>query len=511
MRVILLLLAVVSWAAPVRAEWLSSSSPHFVVYANDSERNLRRFSEQLESYHSAMAVVTGTTVPTPTPANRLTIYMVSTETEVRRLMGGDNKYVAGFYRPRAGGSVAFVPRTKAANGTQLDFSMIVLLHEYAHHFLISASMFPMPRWMSEGAAEFFASASFEKNGSVGVGRPAYHRAGELFFAKDVKAADLLDPTAYDKRKDKSFDAFYGKSWLLYHYLTFAEKRKGQLKRYIELLTKGKSLREAALAAFGDFNVLERNLEAYLQQSRTSSLLLPRSMLTVGAIEVRRLRPGEIAIMPMLIRSKAGVDKNTAAAVLMDARAIAPKFSSDAAVLSALAEAEFDAGNDKEAIAAADAALAINPNEQNAYIQKGYALFRQAAEAPDPQVAFKKARAPFIALNRLENDHPIPLIYFYQSFVRQGTPPTPNAVAGLRRAVEIAPFDLGLRMTLATQLLRNGKQAEARAQLTPVAYNPHGRNFARYAQAMLARLDQNPSWDGKDMAAAPEGPDEDEGE
>lgn len=291
MRFILLMLAVMSWAAPVRAEWLSSSSPHFVVYANDNERNLRRFSEQLESYHSAMAAVTGTAVATPSPANRVTIYVVSSDAEVRRLIGGDNKYVAGFYRPRAGGSVAFVPRTKAGSGTQLDFSMVILLHEYAHHFLISASSFPMPRWMSEGAAEFFASASFEKNGSVGVGRPAYHRAAELFYAKDVKAADLIDPTAYEKRKDKSFDAFYGKSWLLYHYLTFDDKRKGQLKQYAKLLIEGKSSREAGLAAFGDFNLLERDLESYLQKSRTASLLLPRTMLTVGTVDIRRLRPG----------------------------------------------------------------------------------------------------------------------------------------------------------------------------------------------------------------------------
>lgn len=180
------------------------------------------------------------------------------------------------------------------------------------------------------------------------------------------------------------------------------------------------------------------------------------------------------------------------------------------MLSALAEAEYDAGNDKEAIAAADAALAIDPKQQNAYIQKGYALFRQAADAADPEVAFKKARAPFMALNRLENDHPIPLIYFYQSFVRQGARPSPNAVEGLKRAVQVAPFDLGLHMMLATQLLRDGKPAEARVQLAPVAYNPHGRGFARYAQEMLARMDQNPNWDGSGMVAAPEGPDDDEG-
>ena len=66
------------------------------------------------------------------------------------------------------------------------------------------------------------------------------------------------------------------------------------------------------------------------------------------------------MMPVIIRSRRGVDDEGAKAVLTDARAIASRFPKDPAVLSALAEAEHDAGNDKEAIAAADAALADDP-------------------------------------------------------------------------------------------------------------------------------------------------------
>ena len=57
MRFWLVLLALALPGA-ARAEWFEASSAHFVVYADDSERDIRKFSEQLERYHEAMAVIT---------------------------------------------------------------------------------------------------------------------------------------------------------------------------------------------------------------------------------------------------------------------------------------------------------------------------------------------------------------------------------------------------------------------------------------------------------------------
>src|SRR5687768_1437546 len=99
-------LAALLAADAARADWLEASSPHFVVYADDSERDIRRFSEQLERYHDAMTVVTGQTLPPPSPSNRVTVFVVKSEREIQRLAG--SRVIAGFYIPRAGGSVAFV-------------------------------------------------------------------------------------------------------------------------------------------------------------------------------------------------------------------------------------------------------------------------------------------------------------------------------------------------------------------------------------------------------------------
>ena len=491
MRGVLTILAsAVALAVPgaAQAEWLEASSPNFVVYADDSERDIGRFAEQLELYHQAMERLTGNDLPEPSPSNRVTVYVVKNERQVQKLYGDGAKYLTGFYVPRAAGSFAIVPRVDVRAG-QPDLSMLVLLHEYAHHFLISNSRMPSPRWVGEGAAEFFASAEFPRAGGIKIGMPAYHRAGELLYAKDVKVAQLLDPTAYSQGTQKGFDAFYGKSWLLYHYLSLGKERPGQLRQYLTLIGRGKSSHEAGLEAFGDLDKLERELDDYLMQRQILTAVFGAEAFTPAKVSVRKLSQGEAAVMPLRIRSKRGVTREQALELLPEVRKVAGSFPRDPAVLAALAEAEFDAGEDERAIAAADAALALDPAQVNAYVQKGFALFRKAEDAEDQDAAYKAAVAPFVALNKLENDHPLPLVYYYRSFAQRGAAPPELALHGLERAAELAPFDLGLRMEVAVSQMLAGETAAARANLLPLAFNPHGGPLADAARQVIARLDE----------------------
>ena len=488
MRIWLLALALLVLPGAARAEWYEASSPNFVVYADDSERDIRRFSEQLERYHRAMAVVTGNRdLPAPSPSNRVTVFVVKNAREIQRLAG--NRFIAGFYIPRAGGSVAFVPQVQGSSA-QRDATMNTLLHEYAHHFIISNSDFPTPRWLGEGAAEFFAAARFSSDEGLTIGLPAKDNYLQIAYADPVEVEELLDPDVYERRKREGYDSFYGKSWALYHYLTFDPERRGQLTRYIRNMAAGKTSREAALEAFGSFTKLDIDLEQYLARRSILSMVFEPGQLEVGRIDLRALSAGEVAMLPARIRSRRGVDAEEAAEVLVEARQVAARYQGDAAVLAALAEAEYDAGNDTEAIAAADAAIALDPSQVNAYVQKGYALFRRAGKADDPVVAYRAAVEPFIALNRLENDHPLPLVYYYRSFVERGTRPPEQAVLGLVRAAELAPFDLGLRLSLATHQIQAGDLASARANLVPIAYNPHaaGGGAVDGARRVIERID-----------------------
>lgn len=492
-------LGALALAAPARAEWIEAQSAHFVIYADGSQRTIARVSEQLERYHAALEFLVGQNYETPSPSNRVTVYVVNTEAEVRKLLGGGGQDVAGFYTPRAGSSAAFVPKlTGAADGS--DWPLVVLRHEYAHHFNSITTHFPPPRWMSEGSAEFFASARNLPTGGIEIGLPAVHRAGELFYGRSVPAKALLDEDVYAKRKGGRYDAFYGRSWLLFHFLTFELSRAGQIKKYGDLLYAGKSHAEAGQAAFGDFQQLDRDLDSYLMRSRTQMLSLKPEMLKIGPTAIRALRPGEAAMMPVRIRSRRGVTPDQAKALLPEARAIATRFPGDAAVLAALSEAEHDAGNHPAAAAAAERALAIDSKLVDAHLHKARALLAIARESAEltgtaRQAAYVQARDAFLALNRIEPDHPEPLFESVQIYLAMGRPLSPNMLSALERAVEVAPFDMGMRMSVALHQLYSGKRDKARANLVPVAFNPHADDLADKAKDILARMDAEPGWNG----------------
>jgi tetratricopeptide (TPR) repeat protein len=483
MRKFLFFIVLLFAVSPVRAAWYEASSDHFVIYSEQGAEKVRKYAEQLERYHNAMTFAFNRKLAKPSPSNRVTIFVVRSEDAVRRLRGGDSKYVAGFYQSRAGGSVAFVPRVETASD-QLSFSEIILLHEYAHHFMYSTFAGAYPLWLSEGFAEFYSSARFDKDGSVGLGLPAQHRAGELYGLPPVSLEKLLDTQAYLKDKKSGPDSFYGRSWLLFHYLSFETKREGQIKAYLDKLGEGMQEIEAARTAFGDLKILDKDMNRYLNKKMMSFRKLTGAALAPGPINIRSLDEGEAAIMPQFMRSKRGVDEESAKAVLMDTRKIAAQFPNNAFVLSALAEAEFDAGNDKEAMAAADRAIAIDPKNINAHIQKGYAMMRMAPEADDQDKVWSDVRNQFMAVNRIENNHPIPLTQFYISFMKQGRKPTENAVKGLEWALALAPFDGGLRWMTANHYMQNKQYKDAVDTLGPLAYNPHKNENTDRALALL---------------------------
>ena len=489
------ILALFALASPARADWYEASSEHFVIYADDSEKDVRRFAENLERYHSAMAYILYQKLDAPSPSNRVVIFVAGNQRDIRELAGTKDKTLAGFYLPRAGASRAFVQDIRNKKGYP-SFSTTVLLHEYAHHFLISTTRYEMPRWMSEGAAEFFAAASFNGDGTIQIGRPAQHRGMELAFADGVSVEQLLDHELYEASRSGRYDAFYGRSWALYHMLTFSEERRGQLGQYWLKVAQGTPSIEAGREVFGDLDALDRELDAYLEQRRMMNYVLKPEMIPFGPVTIRPLPKGEAEMMAVRMRSQRGVDEETAGEVVEDARKIAAKYPGDAGVLTALAEAEYDAGNDDAAIEAADAAIALDPSRKNAYVQKGYALFRKAEEADDKNAAFEAAMAPFSQLNALENDHPLPLIYFYRSFLDRGEMPSESARHALEWAYQLAPFDKGLGMNVAMMQAAEGKIAIARDTLGPLSADPHGGGLAKRAKLYLSQLEnatEGESW------------------
>lgn len=511
-RLIRLFALLIMLAAPAaaKAEWYEASSTHFRVYAEGSAESVRAFATRLERFDKGMRHLSSLPDEDLGPANRVTVYVLPGMDSIRRLARG-GRNIAGFYVPRAGGSVAFVPRRMGGSGPFEVDSETILFHEYAHHFMIQNYAGPFPDWFMEGFAEFNSTARFDKDGGVGFGLPANHRAYGLVSDAALSVETLLASGERKLSREQMEATIYGRGWLLTHYLTFNEARKGQLAAYLAALSRGVPGTEAARSAFGDLRALDRELRSYVKRPKLSYVQIGAAALPIGPVTVRAVSPGEAAIMSLRMQSDRGVNAKEAKALVGDMRRAAGRFPADPVVQSALAEAEYDAGNLAEAEAAADRALAADPKNVQALLYRGMIAMERASEGKTSDAAtWREVRRRLLAANAVDPDDPRPFILFYRSFLKQGIDPTRNAVTGLLRALELAPQDIGLRLMAARQYLIDGKGPEARAALVPVAFNPHSGATGKAIQAIIAKLDASgPAAALADWGALPEEESEEE--
>lgn len=469
-----------------RADWHEASTDHFLVYSDDSPERIEAFARQLERFDKALRVLRGLQDKPVGPANRVTVYVVPSIASVGRLAG--NKSTAGFYRARAGGSMAIVPR-RAGEGSDGDLSsMTILLHEYTHHLMLS--LWPhaaYPSWFIEGYAEFHATARFERDGAVSFGLPPQYR-GYGLLAGNALPIDRLLTAEGQQLRDEERDGLYGRGWLLTHYLTFGGQRPNQLITYLLAINRGKPAIEAATEAFGDLKTLDRELERY-KTGRFNGRKVPATAFTVGPIKVRKLTAGEAATMDVRIVSKNGVDKATAPGVYAQAKKAAAPFPNDPGAQIVLAEAAYDAGDHAGAEAAADRAIAADAKAIDAHVYKAMARMAVAEKANDySHESWAAIRRIISTANKLDPDAPEPLILFYRSFVMAGQPPSKNAREALYAAFELGPQDQGLRMNAAITYLQDGRPVMARELLKPLAYDPHNRGLAKAAADLIAAID-----------------------
>ena len=469
-----------SVSQPARAAWFEASSNHFVIYASSSEKWIRAFAERLEKFDAGIRFVGGLADPPDERSNRLIVYVVPSTDAVRRIYGDGGRDVAGFYTPRAGGSIVYTPQW-TGGGPNFQPNL-VLFHEYGHHILFRNYTAAYPAWYAEGFAEFVSTSTIDSE-KVWIGRPALHRAyGLLGYTMPVETLLTADRR---KLNDLATQALYGRGWLLTHYLTFEDKRAGQLQKYVTAMNAGKSSVDAATEAFGELKQLDRDLNVYLHRSKITALAIPLDRLKTGTVTVRAMTAGEGAIMPVRMRSDRGVDAKEAAEIVADARRIAADYPADVAVQIALAEAEYDANNDDAADAAADRALAADPKSAQALLYKGRVAVRRARGKTDPEV-WKTARSWFVKANRLDTGNAEAPLLFYTSFRAADIEPTENARKALAGAFALAPEDNYVRFLAVREMLIAGKVEEARRTLAVIAYNPHQPpdNWAARALAMM---------------------------
>ena len=478
-------------AVPARAEWWEAKTDNFIVYSESSAADAKQFAEKLERFDQSLRSLQKIKLSVaPSDTHRLTVYRFGDYGDIGRLHGTQG--VAGFYIPRLGGPVAFTPAKELVNRdrslygqadrrTTLD-AQTVLFHEYAHHFMFKHFTAAYPAWYVEGLAETYSTLDLRDDGSFHLGNPPQARSDAL-FSSDFNFS--IQRLLTNRRKPEIEDQYgwYTYGWLLTHYLTFEPKRTGQIGNYLRLINEGVDTAAAATQAFGDLGRLDADVTRYKglgRQGKLPGVLVRPTGLNPPTAALRALDEAEEAAMAVQLRSNRGVSRKVAAGVAADARAVAAKYPASYAVQRALVEAEFDAQNYDASERAAQAALAARPNAVDPLYYLGQIYLERAKSDPSK---FATARSWFAKANQADPHHPGPLLGNYLTYAKARAPIPENAVLGLERAYELAPYDSDLRLVVASQLLAEKKGDIAKMLLVPLALSPHDKRSKAVDEAV----------------------------
>jgi tetratricopeptide (TPR) repeat protein len=479
-------------STPAQAEWMEAKSPHFIVYGDMSEQDLRNRTERLERFDSLMRSLLKVQDTLP-----VSVFVLPAIGDVQKI--AHNNRIGGFYNADAQLAYMFVPESLDVNDYGVS-AEAVAQHEYTHHMLLTNLDLYVPGWASEGLADFFMTAKLNDDGSITVGAPDNARAYEMVDMGRWTVKDLLTSDSRKVGGDEEIQK-YSRGWAMIDYLWMSGKRPGQYVKFIDLLNKTGDALAAGREAFGDLDKLNTEINAWLtHRSLPLSRISAAQLHTPSQITFRRLTAGEAAILPFRMRSLVGVDDKTAPPLADEARPVAAKYPNDTFVQRSLAEMEYDAKHYDAADAAADRALAADPKNLMAMAYKGR-VAAQRARTSHSAADWQAARSWFLKANAVDTNHPLPFELYYDSFVAQGQVPPADAVTGLDRAMVLMPQDPSLRARAAVELIRSGDLKGARTVLAPAAFNPDGSednperklidqiDKGETAQALLAYVDK----------------------
>ncbi len=479
MRLILAFLALLIPVAAV-AEWKEVKTDHFLIYANESDNELRRRAERLEAVHYLMLKAYGL-ADDPSPV-RVKVYFYGDIPTVTKLARMTN--AAGYYYPTSAGAIAVVPATDDAE------SIDTLYHEYAHHFMLQYFPGAYPSWFIEGWAEIIGATSFERKGTISYGKANSGRKVELDYGVWTHVGDLVSKPRSELKKASS-ESFYGQSWLLTHYLMLSPERSPKLRAYLNHIGRGQSLTDAS-KAFGDLDQLNKDVRSYFTRAVFEYKAVPMPEGLAADLTMRPLAPSEIDLMKEEIqyRSRMSDDEKTVFADTL--RKKTARFGQDIYARQLQGEVELAANNYEQARTIADGLVADAPDNSRALLLKARTEMHFAEAATDPKAAVKAVRDWISKANLADPEDPLPLVAFFDSFDIGGKRPTKLAIEGLREAVRRVPQDDRLRFRLAIALANGADEdqasmLEAIKMLTPIAYDPHGGDGATSAQKLIQQL------------------------
>lgn len=490
-------------ASAAQAKWLRAETPHFVLYSDGPESNLRNFAADLEDFDALLRSAHGLD-PNGRPARKLDIYLVAGRDDLARVMPEASEFVAGVYRANLGDIYAVAIRGERGSGDGRRF----LFHEYVHHFMLQNFQASYPAWLIEGYAEYFGATRIEPT-VVEIGVSQEGRARNLANRPWLplrQIAGFAPPAGTGQDGKDARAMFYAESWLLTHYMVSDPARKARLADYLTAIAGGADPASALETALGmDLVAAEKMLKTYLQ--RTPGIRYPRAERPPIDLVLTTLPPSADALLLENQRLKSGVPRADQPAFLQLIRERAARFPDDRLAQLTLARAEVTFGDRPAGEALLTRRIEADARDVDAlWLMALSRLFAGNADPPRRAALYAEA-GPWLGKAFAIDPNRYQILYdFAQSRSRTPDYPSDNTLTVLLRAHELAPQVAPVTLAAARALMKRGRFDTAITLLTPLANSPHGGGLAAAATRLIAQAKKGQA-DAADPTPDDEAPDD----
>jgi len=232
-------------AAAGDAAWIEVKSPHFSVYTDAGDKRGREVATRFEQMRAVFGeLVSNAKVNTPIPLQIVAFRNNKELKQVAPLWHGKPIDLAGLFI--GGSDRCFILLDLGAENP-----WATVFHEYAHQLLNGTVTANLDPWFVEGFAEYFSSIEVDSHhANVGKIPPLTY---EIIHQQGImKVADLFrvqhDSATYNETGDKR-TVFYAESSMVVHYI-FDNKLMQKTARYFDLkYSKNLSVDDAIQQAF----------------------------------------------------------------------------------------------------------------------------------------------------------------------------------------------------------------------------------------------------------------------
>ncbi|REJ76923.1 MAG: DUF1570 domain-containing protein [Acidobacteria bacterium] len=453
-----------STASTASAEdrWRSVESENFEVLSDASPRRIADTVRELESLHAVL----GRIASRPRSGPKTLVVAFADNDGFRRYSPWpDRRRVAGYFAQALLRNYIVLDLSSGAGSRSI-------YHEYLHEF--ASTNFPdVPLWFNEGLAEYYSTFRTTR-GEALVGLPVEQHVAVLTQRSDgpMPLSELFAVTTSSPEygEDRRAGLFYAQSWATVHYLLSEPGRIAEMAVFLDALQRGADVAAAFAAGFDDSLAdLETQVADYVRRAEFPYLRLPLDELSRP--DDRRPRPLPRADALVLLGELLANSPETLAAAeahFQEALDLEPDLARAGAGLGWVL---WQQGARSQGLALLRESVP-SPGAQPAFLV-GHLLLEELFESTDPirprpdQVAVaQEALAALEAALAIEPEWPQARIRFGLAHLYAGDPG--RGIAALESARMATPTDPGISFGLSLLAAKAGRFDEAWARSQALA-------------------------------------------